>query len=153
MAKIVCIDIGTKRFNNNLGDVVSIHDDQEVTSGGAYSMFKIYKVEGLTAKEVKDALNSLMPEIAGIFKIDAVKNEWSLIIPTAKMAWKNLIGEWCFLEKQPKYAQNMNLMQIDYDNLKDTNISKFDKIVILSNCRENIKIDPLNLIEVPELNK
>lgn len=61
MAKIVCIDTGIFKSDiNNIGDVVSIHDDDVDLSGGAYDTFKIIIIKGITAAEIQVKFNSLI---------------------------------------------------------------------------------------------
>ena len=65
MAKIILIDNGTKRDNNNIGDIVGIHDDDVELTGAGYNNFKIVKIAG-KAEDVKKELDKKIPEILKI---------------------------------------------------------------------------------------
>jgi hypothetical protein len=52
MAKVVIIDTGTYRKDiNNIGDIVSIHDDNVDLSGPGYDNFKIIDIPGMPVKK------------------------------------------------------------------------------------------------------
>lgn len=70
MAKIIMIDTGTKRNNNNIGDIVAIHDD-DVELNDSYNTFKIVEISG-TAQEIKNELNTKIPEIVEANEIKEV---------------------------------------------------------------------------------
>lgn len=78
MVKIILIDDGTKRDNNNLGDVVSIHDNMEL--GNGYNTFKIVEVSG-TVEQIRAELEKKIPKIKNIDgKKYYVKNEKNIEI-------------------------------------------------------------------------
>lgn len=56
MVQIVCIDTGTKRPNNEIGDIVDILDHDIDVSEGVYSTFKIISVNGISKAEIKQRL-------------------------------------------------------------------------------------------------
>ena len=63
MAQIVKIAEGTYLPDvNEIGDIVSIHDDDVNLSGPGYALFDIDVVEGMTAAEVIETLGEIPDE-------------------------------------------------------------------------------------------
>ena len=114
MARIVCIANGTKRDSNNLGDVVSIHDD-DVELGPSYNAFKIIEVPEISADEVRAKLQAQMPKVE-LRPVDG--KELSEGSETKEM-W--LDGEkWRLVEDSPKYPMNLTLSKVEEDKLLDS---------------------------------
>lgn len=64
MAQIVCIADGTYREGlNEIGDIVSIHEDDVNLSGKAYSTFKVLTVTDLEAEEIKLTLSEIPEDV------------------------------------------------------------------------------------------
>lgn len=92
MAQMVCIDMGTKRANNEIGDIVAVHEDDVDLSGGGYSSFNIVQVEGMSKAKLEQGL---VPEIedkiskysynVGLSKIDIDSLKNSIINEQAKI--------------------------------------------------------------------
>jgi len=153
MSKIVTIDILTKRDNNNIGDIVEIHEDDVDLSGPGYAGFKIIET-ALSKNEIEQKLNNLLPQKAMAFRSAAPTNEWSVLIPEEKRVWKNTDGKWYFEEDPPKYNINLLLDQTDINILQNTTLSIPERLVIFDNkAKKNIAENPNNLIEAVDLNK
>lgn len=150
MAQIVCIDTGTKRANNKLGDIVSIHEDDVDLSGGGYSTFKIIRVKDISLSELNLAVDIKIPQQEVAFKTTTIL--WSLTRPEEKSVWKD--GDiWRFLENPPKYALTAkNLIAQDISDLSDTLKTKTQKLMILDKVQEKISLDSSNLAEAIDLN-
>ena len=57
MAQLVLISAGTYRENlNEIGDIVSIHDDDVLLSGPGYDSFEVLQITGLQAEEIRAEL-------------------------------------------------------------------------------------------------
>ena len=52
------IDNGTKRKNNNLGDIVAIHDDNVQLTGSGYATFKIIRIKGYSKAKFESFMES-----------------------------------------------------------------------------------------------
>lgn len=58
MAQIVVIDTGSKRVNNEIGDIVAIHEDDVELTGSGYVAFKIMRVDGMAQLKLEQSLVS-----------------------------------------------------------------------------------------------
>lgn len=153
MAQIVCIDTGTLRSNCEIDDIVSIHDDDVELGGKGYEFFQIYKIENVTAAEVQDKLNSLIPEQKESFRLDADRLKWTHNQPERIETWKNTDDKWCQVIERPKYAITMaSLVAKDKEDLASKEVTKEASILILGKCSEKIHLDSKNNIEVADLN-
>jgi|WetSurSiteA1Bulk_404760.scaffolds.fasta_scaffold129322_1 hypothetical protein len=157
MAQIVCIAQGTYREGlNNIGDIVSIHDDDVGLTGKAYDSFKIIQVDGVTASELQVKFGSLQPEQAVAFRTDKDAGVWGLTRPEEKQVW-NDNGVWKELAKRPKYGTNLS--SVDEASLVDTGkgmeaLTPLTKIATLeSSAVVNLKTFEENQVEVADLNK
>ena len=64
MAQIVCIAKGTYREGiNELGDIVSIHNDDVDLSGNAYSTFEVLQITDLEAEEIQATLQEIPEDV------------------------------------------------------------------------------------------
>jgi len=155
MAKIVCIDTGTTRQGTaDIGDVVSIHED-DVELGSGYDNFKIIDIPGVSTQEVREKIENNFPEVRLAFKKG---NELSfdtdvLQISTEKV-WRHPIsGKWMKV-KNMKYPISLStLTDNEVINLRGNLLSKQDKMNILSKRKNNLtgRID--NQEEATELNR
>lgn len=152
MAQIVSIDTGTKRNNNEIGDIVAVHEDDVDLGGGGYSTFKIIQVKGITLSELSIAINLKIPKQQPVYRMP-VADTWSPTPPEEKTVWKDTNGKWQFLEKQPKYALTIKDMTAqDITDLDSGVKTRTEKLIILDKVQEKISLDSVNLIEATDLN-
>lgn len=149
MAQIVCIDIGTVNIGIcELGDIVSIHDDDVALTGSGYINYKVIKVEGKTVKELRAALT--LPEQKTAVKIPEA-NKWSFM--EEKSVWKNSVDKWCELVKMPKYSHTTkDLTAADLTTLSDKLSLSTEKDSSIAKIKNKIHLDSANNIEVADLN-
>jgi hypothetical protein len=155
MAQIVCIAEGTYREGiNNLGDIVSIHDDDVKLTGSGYDAFKIIQVDGVTAKELQEKFGALQPQIQTAYKTPDPADTWGLTRPEEKQVW-NDNGVWKDLAVRPKYG--INLASIDAKataDLVDAEKTALTKTTTLESLAVvNLKTIAVNQVEVADLNK
>ena len=157
MAKIVCIAEGTVRPGIcEIGDIVSIHDDDVELTGGGYDSFTIIAMPGLTAVQVRESLAKLQPEGGTAFKAEAVAGEWSLDRPEEKEVWKDPAdAKWKFLEAPPKYSMTLaDVTEEAKASLADAGVSAAARLLTIeSQAKEKISLDAKNMVEVTDLNK
>ena len=122
MAQIVCIKEARIGYCD-VGDVVSIHDDNVELSGNGYKHSNIISVSG-TASYVQNTLNDLVPKIR--YDEDTDIEEW-------------LDGDtWKTITKRPKYTTSLkNLTDVDIELLKTDN-------TLLTKAVDNISLDVIN---------
>ena len=151
MAKIVCIDTGTAKTGiSEVGDVVSIHDDNVDLTGPGYENAKIIRVDGMTALEVRKILNAKIPEVKTAHRLP-VAGKWTFM--EEKQVWKDASGKWCKLINRPKYGLSLKDLTVDdATSLVDKNVDITTKQKILDKVTERIHLDSANLTEVPDLN-
>ena len=151
MAKIVCIDKETaKEGICDVGDIVSIHDDNVDLSGPGYSNVKIVSVSGVTALDVRKFLNAKIPQVKTAHRLP-VTGKWCFM--EEKQVWKDASGKWYDLVNRPKYALSLkNLTTDDINNLSSKSISLTSKQKLLDKVVEKIHLDSSNLNEVLDLN-
>ena len=151
MAKIVCIDTATAKTGiSEVGDVISIHDDNVELTGPGYANAKIVQVDGITALEVRAILNAKIPETKIAHRLP-VAGKWCFM--EEKQVWKDATGNWCDLINRPKYALSLkNLAEDDITALADKSISVLTKQGLLNKTLEKIHLDTKNTIEVSDLN-
>ena len=152
MAQIVLIDTGTKREVNNIGDIVSVHDD-DVALGDSYQCFKIVKVPG-TAKDAVALINSQIPEVKMVFKSSANAGEWTDAWPEAdaqpeeKEVW-NDNGTWRELAKPPKYQANLAITEELTNSLTDKALTDSSKLsLVKASVSSNLKVMTENQAEI-----
>jgi hypothetical protein len=106
MAKLVLIDNGTYVNGvNNVGDLVSVHNDDVELSGPGYATFKIVSIDG-TADNVLKNLASILPKVEIVYKSDTEAGKWTFDRPTEKKVW-NDNGIWRDIKVEPKYTINL----------------------------------------------
>ena len=146
MAQIVLIDTGTKREVNNIGDIVSVHDD-DVALGGSYQCFKIVKVPG-TAKDAVALIDSQIPEVKRVFKSSANAGEWTDARPEEKEVW-NDNGTWRELAKPPKYQANLAITEELTNSLTDKALTDSSKLsLVKASVSSNLKVMTENQAEI-----
>jgi hypothetical protein len=155
MAQIVVIAAGTYREGlNNIGDVVSIHDDNVALTGSGYDAFKIIQVDGVTAEELQKKFGALQPEQATAFRTGQNAGIWGLTRPEEKHVW-NDNGVWKELATMPKYG--VNLASVDAKataDLVDAEKTALTKTATLESLAVvNLKTIEANQVEVADLNK
>jgi len=156
MAKIVCIAEGTVRPGIcEIGDIVSIHDDDANCSGSGYEYFTVLSFPGLTAVQVRESFVKIRPEEAVIYKTTTPADEWSLDRPEEGRVWKALDGKWMFLDAVPKYRITLaDLTGIAKASLEDSKIDATARLLTIeSQAKEKIALDAKNLVEAVDLNK
>lgn len=133
MAQIVTITEQSQRRDIQYpGDILEVQNDDVLLSGRGYATFNIIKVAGMTAQEVKDELNKLIPKT---------------ITEDDKTYWHD--GEnWRELITRPKYSLTaQNLQASDILMLASPTVDKEIKCVLLFNtCEEKIHLYDENLI-------
>ena len=151
MAKIVCIDTGTAKTGIcEVGDVVSIHDDNVELAGPGYTNAKVISVSGVTALEVRKILNAKIPEVKTARRLP-VAGKWCFM--EDKQVWKDASGKWCDLINRPKYALSLkNLAEDDITVLADKSADISTKQGLLDKALEKIHLDSKNTTEVSDLN-
>ena len=135
MAQIVTITEQSQRKDIQYpGDILEIQNDDVLLTGRGYATFNIIKVEGMTAQEVKDELNKLLPEI------DSDPE-------TGKEYW-NQDGTWREIVIKPKYSHTaQNLLESDILALASPIVDKEIKQMLLFNtCEEKIHLFDANLV-------
>lgn len=149
MAQIVCIDTGTVNIGIcELGDIVSIHNDDVALTGTGYANYKVIKIEGRTAGELRAALTS--PDQKTAVKIPAA-NKWSFM--EEKPVWKNSVDKWCDLVEMPKYSHTTkDLTAADLTTLSDKLSLSTEKDSSIAKIKNKIHLDSANNIEVADLN-
>lgn len=154
MAQIVLIDIGSVQSNCSVGDKIAVHDDKTQLIGTGYATFKVVKITGMTVEEVEEKLNSLIPEQNTCFRLNAASGTFTFEQPEEKQVWKNTQDDkWRFIENHPKYAINLGLLADDIKKLKDSEVLKVDKeLILLNKGRERIHLDNANQTEAVDLN-
>ena len=110
MAQVVLIDTDTARPGQEVGDVVSIHDDKVELSGLAYKGFRIVHVDG-TVDEVRKTLFAKIPEKKTV------------------TFWKNPSdGTWHVLANEPKFSVTLKNLTSDIASLTDIDTAVEEKI-------------------------
>ena len=156
MAKIVCVAEGHVRVGiSEVGDIISIHDDNVELTGGGYANVTVYSFPGLTADEARRSLQSIQPEEATAFCTQAGVGEWSLDSPEEKRVWKNKEGKWLFLENKPKFVMTLaNLTPQAKASMEDSQGSvAVRKLILESQVEEKFSLDAENMVEAADLNK
>jgi hypothetical protein len=136
-----------------IGDVVEIQDDNVELSGPGYANHKIIQVKGMTAKEVRDKLQSLQPEQTEVYKTKTAADKWGFGRPEEKQVWKD--GEtWRDLAIRPKYQTNLAALgDTDIADLNDVMGSVSSKAVTLElKAVINLKEIEANKVAVDDLN-
>lgn len=152
MAQIVSIDIPTKRDNNEIGDIVALHEDDVDLSGGGYSAFRVIQIQGVSLSELNITTTLKIPSQRVVFKMP-VGGTWSFDEPEEKRVWRDIGGRWQFLENPPKYALTIQgLTEQDITDLNGVTRNKTEKLMILDKIQEKISLDPVNLAEATDLN-
>ena len=104
MAQIVTIAAGAYDPGfNKVGDILSIHDDDVELNSRGYDNFKIIRIKGLTAAEVRAKIKTNEVDVATAFKKN--NGEWTLEEEDDyiedRQVWKNPTdSKWYFLEKK-----------------------------------------------------
>ena len=150
MGQIVLIAEGTLNKDiNAIDDIVEIHDDDVALTGTGYAGYKIIKIEGKTCAEIRNILNSKIPEQKRAVKITSDK--WCFM--EEKEVWKNDKGEWCDLIVRPKYALSFkDVTEDDRASLSDKETKSTVKDAILYKVVEKIQFDEKNNVLVSDLN-
>jgi len=153
MAKIVYIEKGTYRKGiNEIGDIVTIHDDDAKLSGAGYKNFGILEVPGYTAEQVKKIIEAKIPE-RNIAFYSSVGEKWTFERPQEKQVWKNEKGLWCFIEKEPKYHLTISALAAeDMDILSSKLTTSTQKEAALRKVQAKIPLDNSNSVEATDLN-
>lgn len=143
MADVICIAEATLNTKvNALGDVVDVVEDGKFINGAADS-FKIIRVEGMTAAQVKAVLNAKVPERGVAYSLPVGKDEWTFERPVEKRLWKDG-DDWKELVNEPKFnITTQSLTKDDITKLADKN-ELIDKTAILNKCTDNISSDTEN---------
>ena len=129
MAQIVCIDTGTVRTGQEIGDIVSIHDDKVELTGPGYDGFRILRVPG-TAEEVKAELDKKIPKRTRCFKL-SVANTWTEEQPAEADFWQDGT-EWKRIVEEPKFALNIKDLESAETTLADTKLTSAEKVASVS---------------------
>lgn len=158
MAKIVCIDTRTLRTNCEIGDVVSVHDDDVELGGKGYENFKIINIVGLNAEQIKQIFHTKTPEVRDVYKPIKKPAKWTFIKPDAtdidqeKIAWKHTDENWYFLEEKPKYSTMTPFSALSIDDLGNITISESIKLQIVQQVGiQKIHLNTANMVIVKEL--
>lgn len=150
MPQIVLIDIGSKRPENELGDIVEIQDDN-VRLGPAYDVFKVLVVSSMTTTEVKTILHSKIPELQLVYKTAEIADVWTFVEAERKFVWKDGTS-WYGLESRPKYPLSLaTLTSQDELDLANVGVTRAVKTIILNKCEEKINKNIVNQVEITEL--
>ena len=155
MAQIVCVDTGTYKAGiNNIGDIVEYQEDGTIDpNSSGYKSMKVIKVKGMTRVEVESAIRKNKHETNVAYRTPKAANVWSLGEPERKEVWKDIDGKWYFIEKLPKYVENINnISQLELNTL-DSNGTKLSKELILNSVTQNLTVDLINKTEAIDLNK
>jgi len=131
MAQIVLIAEGTVRKGlAEIGDIVSVHDDDVELTGKGYEGFTIVKVPG-TAKEILDRFQVDAPEQKVAYKAMSAKDTFSFAKPEEATVWDDK-GIWRKVENRPKYALNL-VADVELSNqLADEVLTKESKTSLLA---------------------
>ena len=153
MAQIVYIDEGTYREGiNEIGDIVTVHDDDVKLSGAGYENFGILKVHDYTSEQVRKLIAAKIPERNVAF-YSSIGEKWTFERPQEKQVWKNEKGLWCFIEKEPKYRLTISaLSSEDINALSSKLTASTQKKEILNKIQAKIPLDNYNLMEAADLN-
>lgn len=139
MADLVLIAKGTyKEGVNNIGDIVSVHDDGRVSGGVGYENFKVVNIPG-TAKEVLDRLNAELPQTKMCFRTKQDAGVWGDEPPEEAEFW--LDGKvWKKIEVRPKYQLNLLVDETLENSLKDAVLTKESKLALTADAvKANVK--------------
>lgn len=155
MGKIVCISDKTFIEGlNNIGDIVSIHDDDVELSGEAYAAFKVIEIPGIKSIDIQTKLNMLIPPIQIAYKSIAVKDTWCLAPPDQQEVWDD-DGIWKVLNIKPKYQANIGTLTPSDEFIlsSDLNTTYANKLAIIElKTSINLKAITDNQIECDDLN-
>ena len=110
MAQIVLITASTARLGQEVGDIVSIHDDDVDLSGPAYKGFQIVRVKA-SKDEILQIMHSIRPE----------KKEIKF--------WKNPSdANWYVLKSEPKFEFSLKNLSTETPSLTDISRTIQEKI-------------------------
>jgi len=119
---LILIDEGTYRpGSNNIGDVVSVYENDAPPSGVGYTNFKCVEVPNMTGAEARAAIGARMPEIKRAFKAKTPADEWGFDPPDEAEFW-NDNGSWKQIVDHPKYQINIPDPESKESNILDTAI-------------------------------
>ena len=148
MAQIVCITKETERAGiAEIGDIVSIHDDNVKLDGSGYVGYEIIKVENQTIDDIRAKL--VVPDIQRAVKVPADK--WSFM--EEKEVWQNADGLWCDLVEMPKYQMTaMALTQGDKNRLANKSTMSSERDTAIGKIQEKLHLNEANNVLVADLN-
>lgn len=137
MAQIVCISDKTVRPGiQEVGDIVEVQDDNVQLTGSGYECFRVIKVPGISAKQVRNKLATLTPtldtqEINGVFITYWYDQD----------TWRKLVN-------RPKFLHNIkNITLADTEQLANTTLSDSARLSVLEVVHtDKITVDPANLL-------
>jgi hypothetical protein len=136
MAQIVLIDKGTLREGiNEVGDVVSIHDDNVYLDPRSYGGFKVVNAPG-TKEEVEARLASSLPQTKRVFRSSTPAGEWGDTPPEEAEVW-NDNGTWRKVEKRPKYQINLPVTEELTNALSDRVLEAPSKLSLLGSAAQS----------------
>ena len=124
MAKIVCTK-NTRPGICDIGDIVSIHDDDVDLSGSGYSGFIVISVKGLTGNEIIQKFDESIPKT----RCDIKNQRWEY---EKESVWEEM-------KVYPKYLKNVSTLSAgDLVGLEGTILPKTEKLALLEKVRDNI---------------
>ena len=153
MAQVVLIDKDTVREGQEIGDIVSIHDDDVELTGTGYQGFKIIRVKGYTAEQLKKIIGVKVPKRDTAFNL-SVGGKWTRERPQEKEVWQNPKDDkWYWLEKRPKFQLTAKELTSDDEKTLESKLTSSEtKLAILDKIQEKISLDSSNLTEAKDLN-
>jgi len=158
VARLVLIAEGTVREDTQVGDIVSVHDDDVVLSGAGYENFTILDVPGISAKEVSELMVSIAPKVSMAFRLNTTPaGTWTLEQPEEKEVWQNPSdAKWYFVEEPPKFRVTVKQASLDpstIDTLSNPKVSPKDKLQTLQGLiAHTYGRNSANLTEAKDLN-
>lgn len=152
MAQIVLATEKSVRQGIEAGDIISIHDDDVKLSGAGYENFKVVRVEGYTAEQVKAAIEAKMPKRGTAFYL-SVGAKWTLESPQEKQVWQDSKGVWYFIEKDPKFQLTAKGWTADDETVLSSELTELtQKTSILDKIEPKIHLASENFVEAKDLN-
>ena len=152
MAQMVLITDESVRPGMEVGDIVSIPDDDVELSGAGYQTFKIVKVEDYTAKKLREYIEAKIPKKDMAFYL-SVGSKWVFERPQEKQVWQDSNGLWYFLEKEPKFQLTAKDLTADDENVLASKLTvESEKQSSLDKILAKVPLQPENLTEAKDLN-
>jgi len=159
VAQIVLIDTGNLNILiNETYDVVAVHEDDVDLSTSGYTGYRVVKITGITADQIKEILSAKVPEVRTAYKQIASPSKWTFLeleesdIEERKEVWLNTDAKWYFLEDRPKYSVKIPFSVANIEDLENIIIPANVKIQAVNQvATEKIHLKSVNLVEAKDL--